>query len=219
MISSSLRTTGLLALALAVSGGLAACGGGSTAAAPSATPSASAPASAAPPAQASDAAVPGSAAPVTPAGPAATTPASPAPSTPSAPPKGAVPAGAGDCPSLALVKATLGVDVGAPAANGDAAGVVVCSYPRGANPSAVIVRIQEDQTAAGFAAAKAGFAKSGQKTVDVPDMFDGAYRSQLGSTTYGVTRTLVVLRGSTEVLVTAPTSFDGLTKLTHTMLD
>ena len=79
--------------------------------------------------------------------------------------------------------------------------------------------MQDGQTKAGFAAAKAGFAKSGQKTVDVPDMFDGAYRSELGSATYGFTRTLVVLRGSTEVLVTAQATFDGLTKLTHTMLD
>ena len=220
MIGSSLRIPGLLALVLAVSGSLSACGGGSTTAAPSATPSG--PASAA-----SAAATPST--PVSPAGPA--TPA-PLPSTtgsavsPTGTAKGPAPASAavrpvsaGDCPSLALVRTTLGLQVGAPAATAGAPDVVVCSYPKGANPAAVVVRIQEDQTVAGFVAARTGFAKSGQRTVDVPGMFDGAYRSQLGSTTYGVTRTLVVLRGSTEVLVTAQASFDGLTRLTHTMLD
>ena len=211
MIGSSLRRSPVL-LALAATAAVAALtgcsGGSSTAAASSAPASTASPAGTSAPATAGTGAGAGS-------GGGTTAPAA----TPSAAQPAGAPADPGDCPSVALVRTTLGLAVGKPAANSSAADVVVCSYPKDGNPSAVIVRMQDGQTKAGFAAAKAGFAKSGQKTVDVPDMFDGAYRSELGSATYGFTRTLVVLRGSTEVLVTAQATFDGLTKLTHTMLD
>lgn len=215
MISSSLRSTGPFVLALTVSGVLAGCGGASTAvSAPSASTPAASPAAAVSPV--AEPSAPTSS--VTPGATSAATTAGSGATSPSAHSAAAAPS-AGDCPSLALVRTTLGLAVGAPTANAGALDVVVCSYPKDGNPSAVIVRVQEGQTAAGFTAAKAGFAKSGQKAVDVPDMFDGAYRSELGTTAAGPTRTLVVLRGSTEVLVTARTSFDGLTRLTHTMLD
>lgn len=81
-----------------------------------------------------------------------------------------------------------------------AEGTLMCSYD-GAKVGHLIVRIQGDQTAAGFATARRGFDDNGTPTTPLTGFEEEAYAGVTGSGSYRVT-TVVARRGSTEILVT-----------------
>ncbi|HEY6793944.1 MAG TPA: hypothetical protein VI248_04595 [Kineosporiaceae bacterium] len=97
--------------------------------------------------------------------------------------------------------------------NGDT--VAMCQY-LGKKLRVVIIRIQTDQTAAGFTAEKQGYPAQGLKTTDVPGFMDAAY-SSVHKTTYTDNATLVALKGSTEILVTGDTTLDRERQLLTTL--
>jgi hypothetical protein len=115
-----------------------------------------------------------------------------------------------------LVNATLGTAVKAPTTV--AAGpVVTCNYGKGGLPNLVIVRFQTGMNAASFAAARKQFDAHGEKTVAVKGFGPNAYSSTLGKGAYAV-NTLVVLKGSTELLVTGPASLPKVEALAKKVL-
>ena len=124
-----------------------------------------------------------------------------------------------EAPSCSLVPASqvnsaLGVNVGAPtpAVNGP---VTTCTY--NGTPAQVIIRFQTGETSASFQAAKAGFAQNGEPTTDVSGLGDAAYSSTVGSGQFQ-TNTIVVLKGSIELLVTAPVMQEDVNALARQIL-
>jgi hypothetical protein len=114
------------------------------------------------------------------------------------------------------VKSTLGIAVGKPRTQ-TVGPATTCSYPKGTLPSAVIVRFQTGMTAKTFAADRKQFEAHGEKTKTVTGIGSSAYSSTLGSGSFAV-NTLVVLKGSTEVLVTGPASLAKVTALMKKVL-
>lgn len=122
-------------------------------------------------------------------------------------------------PSCSLVPASqvnsaLGVNVGDPtsAVNGS---VTTCTY--NGTPGQVIVRFETGETPATFQAGKAGFAHNGEPTTDVSGLGDAAYSSSVGSGQFQ-TNTIVVLKGSLELLVTAPVMQEDVNALARQIL-
>ena len=81
--------------------------------------------------------------------------------------------------------------------------VTVCTYRQSAGT--VIVRFDTASSAAKFAAAKAGFGSHGETAVTASGFGDEAFTSTLGAGNY-TTSTIVVRKGSTELLITGPGS-------------
>ncbi len=115
-----------------------------------------------------------------------------------------------------LVGNALGMSLGAPEENTSNPGTVVCTYKDGKGHS-VIVRIQSDQTADGFATSKAGFSDNGMSTANLSGLGDEAYSSTLKSVV-GTQVTVVARKGSREVLVTARASLAQEKGLVSTLL-
>jgi len=82
--------------------------------------------------------------------------------------------------------------------------VTVCTYTgTSSTPSTVIVRFATDSSTATYEAAKAQFAAHQEPTVDVAGLGKAAYSSTLNAA--GLDQnTIVVLKGSTELLISAP---------------
>lgn len=81
----------------------------------------------------------------------------------------------------------------------------------------VIIRFQTGENASSFAARKQGFNQSGEPTTDVSGLGDAAYSSTQGSG-QTQTNTIVVLKGSVELLVTAPVILDDVSALARQIL-
>jgi len=93
--------------------------------------------------------------------------------------------------------------------------VTVCTYS--GTPGPVIVRFQSGEDPSTFAAGKQSFAQNGETTDDVAGIGDGAYSSTSGSG-QAQTNTLVVLKGTIELLVTAPVTLDDVSALVRQIL-
>jgi hypothetical protein len=121
-----------------------------------------------------------------------------------------------DLAPAALVKQTLGVDVGPaqPNANGS---VLVCTYL--ASPGAtgqVIVRFDTASGADQFKSARDAYATQNMQTQDYPGFGDEAYTNTLSA--IGITtNTLVARKGSVEILISSPASFDQEKSLEQTL--
>jgi hypothetical protein len=100
-----------------------------------------------------------------------------------------------------LLKSTLGLKVGSPkvVVNGT---VTVCSYPKGTNPQAVIVRFEKRVTTSMFTAYRKSDQKHGEK-ITILHNFDPhpAYLGTIGNAPY-VTDAVNVLKRSTYLQVT-----------------
>jgi hypothetical protein len=106
------------------------------------------------------------------------------------------------CPSAASVNSALGTTIGSPKSHVNGT-VTVCYYPQGSNAQQVIVRVQTKMTPTLRAASKSGFEQNGEPTVPITGLGDSAFSSTIGTGSY-VTNTVVVEKGSNELLVTAP---------------
>jgi hypothetical protein len=123
-----------------------------------------------------------------------------------------------DMAPTALVKQTLGVDVGAVQANENGS-VLVCTYPPspGATGS-VIVRFDTASGADQFKSARDAYATQNMQTQDYPGFGDEAYTNTLSA--IGITtNTLVARKGSVEILISSPASFDQEKSLEQTLFN
>ena len=119
--------------------------------------------------------------------------------------------------TTADVQRTLGLAVGAPVSQVTGP-VTVCTYTgAGTAPSTVLVRFATGSTAGSFAAAKAAFAGHQEPTSDVAGLGKAAYSSTL-STGGLVQNTIVVLQGSTELLISAPAPLSQVETLARQVL-
>ncbi|MES1249005.1 MAG: hypothetical protein ABUS54_15170 [Actinomycetota bacterium] len=109
----------------------------------------------------------------------------------------------------ALIKSTLGLSVPKPKATQGAA--LVCTY------GTVIVRFQTGESKAAFTAARKQFDAHGEPTKTYGGLGVQAYSSVIGSGTYA-NSTVVALKGSTEVLVTAQTTVAKVAALVKKVL-
>jgi hypothetical protein len=116
-----------------------------------------------------------------------------------------------------MVQSALGLSVGSPTSQVNGA-VTVCTYSgTGSTPATVIVRFETGMTQAGFATAKAGFGQHGEPTTDVNGLGDAAYSSTLGAAQFQQ-NTIVVLKGSTELLISAPATLAQVEALANQIL-
>jgi hypothetical protein len=106
-----------------------------------------------------------------------------------------------------LVNSTLGTNVAAPEVQ-NLNTVVVCRYSPSSGTGSVVVRIQTDMSAATFVQSRALSDSNGIPTADLPGFADQAYTSVLKVGTH-VTNTVVALKGTIEILVSSPASFDA----------
>jgi hypothetical protein len=114
------------------------------------------------------------------------------------------------------IKAVLGVSVPAPVATHNGP-VLVCTYGTPGKESLVIVRFQTGETTATFTAARKQFDAHGEATKTYGGLGLPAYTSVLGSGGYA-TSTAVVLKGTTELLVTAPAALTKVVVLVKKLL-
>ena len=106
-----------------------------------------------------------------------------------------------------MVNAALGTNVGDPKEQLVGHGAV-CNYtPVAGAKGSVIVRIQTDTTRALFDQGRATSNTNGLPTADLPGFQDAAYTSTIsaGSVT---TNTVVALKGTVQILVSSPATFD-----------
>jgi hypothetical protein len=104
-----------------------------------------------------------------------------------------------------LVNSALGTDLGNPSQNG-ANSATVCQY-QGAKAGSVIIRVQTDDTAAGFATERATFEKTGQPTKDLAGFGDEAYtNTRHMPLNLPDMNTLVARKGQVEILITSSAS-------------
>jgi hypothetical protein len=123
----------------------------------------------------------------------------------------AAPAAAGqsqvscDLVPATLVNATLGTNLGAPSEE-TGPGAVACQY-KGAKADAVEIRIATGETASAFQVERKTFDSSGQPTTTYASFGDQAYTStQKMPLGMPDVNTLVVLKGSVEILVASNAS-------------
>jgi hypothetical protein len=113
-----------------------------------------------------------------------------------------------------LINSALGRTVGDPEEQ-DNGTVTVCTYTGGGT---TIVRFDTATDAGSFATEKQGFAPQGMQTVDISGFGDEAYSAVLSAA--GITtNTVVVRKGSVEVLVTSSASIDQEKALAQKLLD
>ena len=106
----------------------------------------------------------------------------------------------------AQVGAALGITVGAPTPE-DNGSVTVCTYQQTGGSGQVIVRFQTGMTPASFSANEAQFTANGETTTPVSGLGDQAYSSTIGGGgSAPEVNTIVVLKGSNEILITGPAS-------------
>ncbi|MHB8680979.1 MAG: hypothetical protein ACYDA2_02645 [Acidimicrobiales bacterium] len=118
--------------------------------------------------------------------------------------------------SAAEVNAALGTNVGSPSAQPNGS-VTVCTYTSSSPIATVIVRFQTGMSMSDFATARAQFDQHGETTTSVSGLGDAAYSSSAGTGQYQQ-NTIVVLKGSTELLITAPASLDQVEALARQVL-
>jgi hypothetical protein len=117
-----------------------------------------------------------------------------------------------------LVGSALGIPVGMPAPDTNGP-VTVCTYMATSGGGQVIVRFQTGMTPSSFASNEAQFTANGETTTPVSGLGDEAYSSTTGGGAgTPEVNTLVVLKGSTEVLVTAPTAPGAVRSLVEQLL-
>jgi hypothetical protein len=112
-----------------------------------------------------------------------------------------------DLAPASLVNATLGTHVSDPEAQ-NLNKVVVCRYKPTSGTGSVVVRIQTDMSPQTFATSRSLSDTNGIPTSDLPGFQDNAYTSVLKAGSI-VTNTLVALKGTVEILVSSPASFDA----------
>jgi hypothetical protein len=154
---------------------------------------------------------------------ASTTPTTSGPSTKtttsqSPTPTSAAKASAVNCASASAdqVATALGVQAIGPTSQVNGA-VTVCLYASSTNPRNVTIRYQTGMSATDFATARAAFSQHGEPTQPVTGFGAKAYSSTIGSGQY-VTNTLVVLKNSTEVQISAPASLARVDALANQIL-
>jgi hypothetical protein len=114
----------------------------------------------------------------------------------------------------ALVNSTLGLSVTDPEEQ-DNGSVTVCTF---SGTHTTIVRFDTGTDPASFATEKQGFAPQGMKTTDISGFGDEAYSAVLSAA--GITtNTVVVRRGSVDVLVTSSASIDQEKALAQKILN
>jgi hypothetical protein len=116
----------------------------------------------------------------------------------------AMPAKTPNCATVSpqLIKSSLGLAVPAPQATPNGS-VLVCTYGKAGQGKQVIVRFQTGESTPAFAANRKQFDAHGQPTKTFAGLGVPAYSSVLGAGVY-LNSTVVALKGSTELLVTAP---------------
>ena len=112
-----------------------------------------------------------------------------------------------DLAPASLVNATLGTHVSDPEVQ-NLTKVVVCRYKPSSGTGSVVVRIQTDMSAQTFATSRSLSDTNGIPTADLPGFQDNAYTSVLTAGSI-VTNTVVALKGTVEILVSSPASFDA----------
>jgi len=95
--------------------------------------------------------------------------------------------------------------------------VTVCLYASSTNARNVTIRYQAGMSASDFATAESTFSQHGEPTKPVSGIGDKGYSSTIGTGQY-VTNTLAVLKGSTEVQVSAPASLARIEALAKQIL-
>lgn len=112
--------------------------------------------------------------------------------------------------SAAEINSSLGITVGTTKVT-TVGSSTTCTYSH----STMIVKISGGFSAASFAADRKSFDSHGEPTKTVTGLGSGAFSSTIGAGTYA-TNTIVVLKGSTELLITAPQAslgkIEGLAK-------
>ncbi|MGD0321373.1 MAG: hypothetical protein ABSC00_07210 [Acidimicrobiales bacterium] len=93
--------------------------------------------------------------------------------------------------------------------------VTVCTYS--GSPGPVTIRFQSGESSSTFEAAEQSFQQHGEPTTDVPGLGDAAYSSTVGSGQFQ-DNTIVVLKGSVELLITAPVVLDDINALARQIL-
>ncbi len=112
------------------------------------------------------------------------------------------------------VDQALGLNVQSPSSQVNGT-VTVCTYS--GSPGPVTIRFQTGEDTATFAAGKQGFQQQGEPTTDVPGLGDAAYSSTRGSGQFQ-NNTIVVLKGSVQLLITAPVVLDDINALARQLL-
>jgi hypothetical protein len=112
-----------------------------------------------------------------------------------------------DLAPATLVNSVLGTQVGAPAAQ-ELGVIVVCRYSPTSGSGAVVVRIQTDVSDELFTKTRQTSDANGLPTTDLPGFADKAYTSTLKAGSH-VTNTVVALKGTVQILVSSPASFDA----------
>jgi hypothetical protein len=100
-----------------------------------------------------------------------------------------------DLASAKRVKSTVGITVGAASVTKNGT-VTVCFF---ASSPPLLVRFQTNETQSLFTVGRKGFGQHGEPTKTVTGIGTEAYSSNIGSTS----NTIVVLKGKTELLITA----------------
>jgi hypothetical protein len=123
-----------------------------------------------------------------------------------------------DLAPASLLKQTLGVDVGAAQPN-DNGSVHVCTYsPAPGATGTVIVRFDTATGADQFKSERDAYATQNMQTADYPGFGDEAYTNTISA--IGITtNTLVTRKGSVEILISSPASFDQEKSLEQTLFD
>jgi len=112
-----------------------------------------------------------------------------------------------DWAPASLINSTLGTHVGEAQAQ-NLNKVVVCRYtPTAGSTGSVVLRIQTDMSAADFTAARANSDANNIPTANFPGFVDDAYTSTLKAGSI-VTNTVVARKGTVEILVSSPASFE-----------
>lgn len=118
----------------------------------------------------------------------------------------------------ALIKQTLGLDVGAASPN-DNGSVLVCTYPPAPGASkTILVRFDTDSSADQFKTTRGGYATQNMQTADYPGFADEAYTNTISA--IGITtNTLVARKGKVELLISSSASFDQEKALEQKLFD
>jgi hypothetical protein len=103
--------------------------------------------------------------------------------------------------SPAMINAALGTSVTAPKVTKNGP-VTVCAYPQGNLPQQALVRFQSKTTAKSFKVAESQFTAHGEPVASISGYGSMAYTSSIGTGAYAA-NTIVALKGSNELLVTA----------------
>lgn len=112
-----------------------------------------------------------------------------------------------DLAPASMVNAALGTHVVDPQVQ-DLNTVVVCRYSPSSGTGSVVLRMQTDMSPTAFKQARGVSDANGIATSDLPGFADDAYTSVLKAGSI-VTNTVVALKGTVEILVSSPASFEA----------